>query len=100
MPRYHWLDEEEKRAIIVLPAAIWFTVATMSAMSAAAAAPAGPAGGPPLAPALPGPVMGVGMCVFGVAGLVAFLWYIRLLTKYKNAFRQAAAEARAATPIT
>jgi len=87
-------------ALIGIPTTIWFAVAMMPAVSAAAAAPAGPAGGPPLPPAPPGAVMVVGMGVFGVAVLVAFLWYIRLLIKYKNAFQHAAMEARAATVTT
>ena len=41
---------------------------------------------------------GVG-CFLAVAMLVLVLWYVRLLGKYKNAFRDAARESRAAGGI-
>jgi hypothetical protein len=56
--------------------------------------------GPPASAAgAPGAGMGMGLvvgaCFFGAFGLFLFLWYVRLLTKYRKAFRQAVAESRA-----
>lgn len=47
----------------------------------------------------PGPSMGLalgaGACFFVAFGLYLILWYVRLLTKYRKAFRLAASESRA-----
>lgn len=47
-------------------------------------------------PAMAGVFLGAIGCVGAVLYLVFFLWYVRLLTRYKNVFKQAAEEARSA----
>lgn len=63
--------------------------------------PTGGTAAPPSGMGLFGGVpMMAGMCFLAILGLVCFLWYVRLLTKYKDAFKQAAADARTLTAAT
>ena len=74
-------------------------VLNMAAPGAGAATPTGApsgAGGTQLAVAGAGAIL----CCAMLAAFVFLIWYIRVLTKYKNAFMQAAAESRAALAAT
>jgi len=70
------------------------TIATGPGTSAAGAAAPAPVA---LAPSW-GVTVGVGVCGGLVLGLIFFLWYVRLLTKYKKRFTEAIAQASASTP--
>ncbi len=48
----------------------------------------------PAPAAAPGTIVAGGMCVVAIVVLILFLWYVRLLTRYKNAFKTAAEKAR------
>ncbi len=56
--------------------------------------PPGP-GAAPAPGALGGMALVAGACFFGALGLYLVLWYVRLLVKYRKAFRLAADESRA-----
>lgn len=49
----------------------------------------------------PGPsaAIAIGSCFFMAFALYLFVWYVRILTKYRKAFREALAVARIPTPI-
>lgn len=83
--------------LVVIGGGIYLVVAgigyvIVAGRQGAAAAGAGPGAGTQVMPAAGGMV--VFLCAFAVAGLFVFLAYIRLLYKYRVAFRLAAAFAR------